>query len=211
MRSDEVGTVHAHAASRAVSDTSAPQRCIWNSRAPGRDERQRRWRRRKGWGTYICGCAAVRLGSSSRVTSHNRVSATCSAHNASFLLPIMTSVEPAISSAHRALAIQEHVAAIVAHADQRSTAALARTSRGLCEPALDSLWEMPKVWDLARQMRPQLYIITRSTKRVREVTLVICLICCVTPKSSADVRRAELQSSPSRCRFGTSGLSWEKV
>jgi hypothetical protein len=147
----------------------------------------------------------------SRVTTALWPLATCSAHNTSFLLPVMTSLEPATSSAHRALAIQELVAAIVAHADERSTAALARTSRSLCEPALDSLWEMPKVWDLAQRMRPQLWTITRSTRRVREATLVICLICCVTPDPSADVRRAELQSSRSRCQSRTSGLSWKTV
>jgi hypothetical protein len=123
----------------------------------------------------FCGCAAGRLGSLSRVTTVLWPAATCFAHNASLLLLVMTSVEPAISSAHRALAIQELVAAIVAHADERSTAALARTSRGLCKPALDSLWEMPKVYDLARRMRPQLYTIKKFKQS--EVTLVSCSIC----------------------------------
>jgi Fe-S oxidoreductase len=72
----------------------------------------------------------------------------------------MTTLEPAISPAHRALAIQELVAAIVAHADEPSTVALACTSRGLCEPALDSLWERPPIWELARRMSPDLYDIT---------------------------------------------------
>jgi hypothetical protein len=84
----------------------------------------------------------------------------CLARLACCPLPVMTTPEPAISSAHRVLAIQELVAAVVAHADKPSTVALACTSRGLCEPALDKIWKRPPIWKLALRMPRDLYDIT---------------------------------------------------
>jgi hypothetical protein len=99
----------------------------------------------------------------------------CFARLACCTLPVMTTPEPAVSSAHCAFAIQELVAAIVAHADKPSTVALACTSRGLCEPALDSIWERTPIWELAQRMSPDLYDIKFHAN---EFTLVRCFIHC---------------------------------
>jgi hypothetical protein len=99
----------------------------------------------------------------------------CLARPVSYLFPVVNTVEPTILPMHRVLAIEELVAAIIAHADRPSTLAIACTSRGLCEPALDSLWKKPPVWDLALRMPPELYT---TALRDGYITLVRCFVRC---------------------------------